>query len=76
MRFGLPGGCLPQEHGCSAYLLTYVYSPAARKIDFHIGSDGPRRVWLNGRLLHTSQESRIWEFDVDRVPLDFGIGNR
>jgi serine/threonine protein kinase/tetratricopeptide (TPR) repeat protein len=68
------GGCLPRESGCSAYLLTYVYSAAARSIDFHVGSDGPRRVWLNNRLLHTSHDARIWEFDVDRVSLKLQAG--
>jgi serine/threonine protein kinase/Tfp pilus assembly protein PilF len=68
------GECLPHESGCSAYLLTYVYSPVARSIDFHAGSDGPRRVWLNNRLLHTSHDSRIWEFDIDRVTLKLQAG--
>ncbi len=67
-------GRLPSGAGCSAYLLTYVYAPSARKIDFHCGSDGPRRVWLNGRLVHSSNEPCVWEFVADRVPLELNRG--
>jgi tetratricopeptide (TPR) repeat protein len=68
------GGRLPPGAGCSGYLLTYIYSPGARQIDFHVGSDGPRRVWLNGRSVHTSNEARIWEFATDHVKLELATG--
>jgi serine/threonine protein kinase/predicted Zn-dependent protease len=68
------GGRLPLEGGCSAYLLTYIYSPEARQIAFRVGSDGPRRVWLNGQSVHTSKEPSIWAFALDQVQLELNLG--
>ena len=50
----------------TAYAVTSVYSPRARKALFSLGSDDGARVWLNGEEIWANDAHRGWEDDQDR----------
>jgi quinoprotein glucose dehydrogenase len=40
----------------SAYALTYVFTPKAQMAQVRIGSSGPTRVWVEGKLVHETDK--------------------
>lgn len=75
-RYGMTnfGERVRRGQSCSAYLLTYLYSPAERRVVLHIGTDVPRRVWLNGISVPESRTAHTWEFGLDRLALTLRPG--
>jgi hypothetical protein len=64
----------PNARNLSCYLLTYLASPDEREVTLLVGSDGPRRVWLNGVLVHESTDPAVWGFGLKRVRLRLPAG--
>lgn len=68
------GQFLPTNIPCSAYVLNCVYSPGEWKGLLYFGSDGPRRVWVNGQLLHETNEIRYGRHSLDPIPIHLHAG--
>lgn len=59
----------PSVDWALAYALTHVYSPAAFRARFEVGSDDGIKIWLNGKLVHRNQAQRGSAPGQDRVPV-------
>jgi RHS repeat-associated protein len=53
------------------YAYTYVYAPAARKVQLKVGSDDGIRIWVNGQLVEDNDIYRGYTQDSDTVPVNF-----
>jgi putative heme-binding domain-containing protein len=58
----------------AAYALTHVYSPREQKVSLRTGSDGPLRVWLNGKVVQEITMPRSAVPDADKVAVTLGKG--
>jgi tetratricopeptide (TPR) repeat protein/tRNA A-37 threonylcarbamoyl transferase component Bud32 len=64
-----PSVLFPGSGRDAFYASADISVPSGRRVELHVGSFGPRRVWLNGDLVHQSdQEKPAWQ-DPDTVPL-------
>ena len=59
---------------CVAYLRTAIVAPETVQALMQLGSDDSVKVWLNGTLVHTVNESRGAAPDTDRVPVTLNAG--
>src|SRR5438552_9445374 len=58
----------------TAYAYADMPRPAGGDEVQSFASDGPVRVWLNGKLVHDMRTARTLAFDQDRIPLHFVNG--
>ena len=66
------GSAAPLE---SAYAYTTIARDAATEAVLSLASDGPMRVWLNGKLVETVATPRPFLFDQTRVPVHLDKGD-
>lgn len=58
----------------AAYLRLRLWSPEARRARLEMGSDDGIKVWLNGKVVHSSYAERGYEFGVDKADVDLTQG--
>lgn len=59
---------------CAAYAYVEVESIHARETVLRCGSDDAIRIWLNGKMIHTSTDARGYIADQDQVPIHLKAG--
>ena len=69
-----PAFRVPQMNDCSAYAMTYIYSPDARTATLWVGGKNPLGVWLNGTYLQSVTTPDLWEHLLPRVPVALRAG--
>ena len=69
-----PAFRVPQMNDCSAYAMTYIYSPDARTATLWVGGKSPLGVWLNGTYVQSVTTPDLWEHLLPRVPVALRAG--
>ncbi|GIW81908.1 MAG: glucose dehydrogenase [Gemmatales bacterium] len=59
---------------CSAYALTYVYSPAPQRATMALGIGGQAKVWINDAVVHRQTETTKAIPDGIKIPVQLNAG--